>query len=222
MKPFRLQFTLNGFLGLLKFYIFIPIGRFSSLTYSPGRTIVTWSAMKLPVGIRSLAGLLIKGALCHGIVPSLLPLSLHLPRKLHNLPAQFHEVDGTLLQLVEQHHRLFLRKVDAQLFNDLIVVRAYAAELDMEIRQLGVVVQHRLVHFQHLELLTEEVRLEEDGFRVHVRFLVHRQKPVPFHIIEAYHHAVRLRVQLGISPVLALLFHTSYFFNFMACPLFNL
>lgn len=91
MKPFRLQFTLNGFLGLLKFYIFIPIGRFSSLTYSPGRTIVTWSAMKLPVGIRSLAGLLIKGALCHGIVPSLLPLSLHLPRKLHNLPAQFHE-----------------------------------------------------------------------------------------------------------------------------------
>ena len=48
---------------------------------------------------------------------------------------------------------------DAQLFNDLIVVRAYAAELDMEIRQLGVVVQHRLVHLQHLELLSEEVRL---------------------------------------------------------------
>lgn len=61
MKPFRLQFTLNGFLGLLKFYIFIPIGRFSSLTYSPGRTIVTWSAMKLPVGFRSPARLRTKG-----------------------------------------------------------------------------------------------------------------------------------------------------------------
>ena len=161
MKPFRLQFTLNGFLGLLKFYIFIPIGRFSSLTYSPGRTIVTWSAMKLPVGIRSLAGLLIKGALCHGIVPSLLPLSLHLPRKFHDLPAQFHKVDGMFLQLVEQRHRLLLRKVDAQLFNDLIVVRTDGTELGVEVRQFGVVVHQRLVHLQHLELLSEEMRLQK-------------------------------------------------------------
>ena len=85
----------------------------------------------------------------------------------------------------------------------------------MEVRQFGIVVQHRLVHFQHLELLTEEVRLEKDCLRVHVRFLIHRQKPVPFYIIEAHHHTVCLRVQLGISPVLALL-HASYSFNFMA------
>jgi len=33
----------------------------------------------------------------------------------------------------EQRHRLLLREVDAQLLDDLIVVRAYAAELGMEI-----------------------------------------------------------------------------------------
>ncbi|EXZ10583.1 hypothetical protein M073_1394 [Bacteroides fragilis str. DS-71] len=66
------------------------------------------------------------------------------------------------------------------------------------------------------------MRLEKDGFRIHVGFLVHRQEPVPFHIIEAHHHTVRLRVQLGISPVLSLLFHSSYSFNFMVYPLFNL
>lgn len=38
-------------------HIFIPFGRFSSLTYSLGRPIIIWSAMKLPVGLRSLAGL---------------------------------------------------------------------------------------------------------------------------------------------------------------------
>ena len=126
------------------------------------------------------------------------------------------------LQLVEQRHRLLLRKVDAQLFNDLIVVRTDGTELGVEVRQFGVVVHQRLVHFQHLELLPEEVRLQKDGFRIHVRFLVHRQEPVPFHIVEAHHYAVRLRIQFGISPILALLFHSSYSFNFMACPLFNL
>lgn len=94
----------------------------------------------------------------------------------------------------------------SQLFDYLIIVRTNGTELGVEVRQRGVVVQHRLVHLQYLELLPEEVRLEKDGFRVYVRFLVHRQEPVPFHIIEAHHHAVRLRVQLGISPVLALLF----------------
>lgn len=89
----------------------------------------------------------------------LFPLSFHLPRKIHNLPAQLHKVDGALLQLVEQHHRLLLREVDAQLLDDLIVVRAYAAELGVKVRQLGIVVHQRLVHLQHLELLPEEVCL---------------------------------------------------------------
>lgn len=42
-------------------YIFNPFGRFSSLTDSPGRPITIWSAMKLPVGLRSSAGLRIRG-----------------------------------------------------------------------------------------------------------------------------------------------------------------
>lgn len=40
-----------------KVYIFIPFGRFLSLTDSPGRPIMTWSAIKLPVELRSLAEL---------------------------------------------------------------------------------------------------------------------------------------------------------------------
>ena len=51
-------------IGILKYnlrynvtYNFNPFGRFSSLTYSPGRPIMIWSAMKLPVGLRSFAGL---------------------------------------------------------------------------------------------------------------------------------------------------------------------
>nr|DAV43032.1 MAG TPA: hypothetical protein [Caudoviricetes sp.] len=38
----------------------------------------------------------------------------------------------------------------------------------MEVRQFGVVVQHSLVHLQHLELLPEEVCLEKDGFCLHL------------------------------------------------------
>lgn len=42
-------------------YIFIPFGRFSSLNWKPGRPIMTWSAMKLPDGLRSSTGLRICG-----------------------------------------------------------------------------------------------------------------------------------------------------------------
>ena len=64
------------------------------------------------------------------------------------------------LQLVEQRHRLLLRKMDAQLFNDLIVVRTDGTELGVEVRQFGVVVHQRLVHFQHLEQRPEQQRLQ--------------------------------------------------------------
>ena len=70
---------------------------------------------------------------------SLFPLGIHLPRKLDNLPAQFHKVDGTLFQLVEQHHRLLLREVAAQFLHDLVVVRADGTELGVEIGQPGAV-----------------------------------------------------------------------------------
>lgn len=64
-------------IGILKYnlrynvtYNFNPFGRFSSLTYSPGRPIITWLAMKLLVGLRSLAGLRIKGAFRYAIESS--------------------------------------------------------------------------------------------------------------------------------------------------------
>ena len=98
----------------------------------------------------------------------LFPFGIHFLRKLHNLPAQLHKVDCMLLQFVEQRHRLLFREVDAQLFDDLIVVRADGTELGMEIGQLGTVFQHCLIHLQYLELLTEEMRLEKDGFRIHL------------------------------------------------------
>ncbi len=57
-----IEFILS--IGILKYklrynvtYNFNPLGRFSSLADSPGRPIITWSVMKLPVGLRSLAGL---------------------------------------------------------------------------------------------------------------------------------------------------------------------
>ena len=67
-----------------------------------------------------------------------------------------------LLQLVEQCHCLFLGKMQPQFLHDLVVVRAYRAELRVKIGQFGVVIHQRLVHFQHLERLSEEVRLQEN------------------------------------------------------------
>ena len=48
--------------------------------------------------------------------------------------------------------------MDAQLFNDLVVVCADGAKLRMEVGQLGAVIHQRLVHLQYLELLPEEMR----------------------------------------------------------------
>lgn len=51
-------------------HIFIPFGQFSSLTDSPGRPIITWLAMKLLVGLRSFAGLRIRGTFRYAVVLS--------------------------------------------------------------------------------------------------------------------------------------------------------
>ena len=72
------------------------------------------------------------------------------------------------LQLVEQRHRLLLRKMDAQFLHDVVVIGAYAAELGMKVGQLGTVFQHCFVHFMYPELLSEEMRLQKDGFRIHL------------------------------------------------------
>ena len=137
---------------LMSIYIFSPFSLLSSRKLIPGRPMMTWSAMRFPDGL---------------LLPSF-PFRPHIPRQFHNLPAQLHKVNGTLLQSVEQRHRLLLRKMATQFFHGLVVVRADGAELGVEVRQLGMVLQHRLVHLQHLELLPEEVRLEKDGFRVHL------------------------------------------------------
>ena len=48
-----------------------------------------------------------------------------------------------------------------QFLHYLVVVRAYRAELRMKIGQFGVVIHQRLVHFQHLERLSEDVRFDD-------------------------------------------------------------
>ena len=69
-------------IGILKYnlrynvtYNFNPLGRFSSLADSPGRPIIIWSAIKLPVGLRSLAGLRICGGVPSGYCVCLLRTS---------------------------------------------------------------------------------------------------------------------------------------------------
>ncbi len=109
--------------------------------------------------------------------------------------------------------------MDAQFFDDLIVIGSDRPELGMKVGQLGAVIHQCLVHLQRLELPPEEMRLEKDGFRIN---LLHREKPVPFHIVETHHHTVRLRVQLGIPPVPAALFHAAYHFNLTVYSLSNL
>lgn len=71
-----------------------------------------------------------------------------------------------MLQLVEQRHRLFLGKMQPQFLHYLVVICTYCAELRMKIGQFGVVIHQRLVHFQHFERLSEEVRLQENRLGV--------------------------------------------------------
>ena len=76
----------------------------------------------------------------------------------------------------------------------------------MEIRQLGVIVHQALVHRDDPERPAEELLLQEYRLGIDTRFLVHGEEPVPLAVVEAYHHAVRLRVQLGASPRSSFLF----------------
>lgn len=80
----------------------------------------------------------------------LFPLGIHFPRKFHDFPAQLHQVNGMLLQFVEQRHCFLLREMATQFLHDLVVVRADASELGMEVGQLRAVFQHRLDTFSTL------------------------------------------------------------------------
>ena len=112
------------------------------------------------------------------------------------------------LQLVEQRHRLFLGKVRLQFFHNLIVVRADGAELRMKIGQLRVVIHQSPVHFQYLERLSEEVRLQENRPGVNARLLEHGEETVVFLLVEPDGVTEHRRIELGISPGLVLSFFT--------------
>ena len=114
-----------------------------------------------------------------------------------------------LLQFIEQRHRLFLGKMQPQFLHDLVVVSPHGAELRMKIRQFGVVVHQCLVHLQHLERLSEEVRFEENRPCIDTRFSEHGEETVVFLLVETDGVAVHRRIKFGISPCFAFpfLFH---------------
>ena len=95
-----------------------------------------------------------------------------------------------------------------QFLHYLVVICTYCAELRMKIGQFGVVIHQRLVHFQHLERLPEEVRLDENRLGVNARLLEHGEETVVFLFIETDGVAMHRRIEFGISPGLVLSFLT--------------
>ena len=91
-----------------------------------------------------------------------------------------------------------------EFLHDLVVVRAYRAELRMEIGQSGVVIHQRPVHFQHPERLPEEVRLDENRLGVNARLLEHGEETVVFLLVETDGVADTAGSSLGFLPVLFL------------------
>ena len=78
----------------------------------------------------------------------------------------------------------------------------------MKIGQLGVVIHQRLVHFQHLERLSEEVRLQENRLGVNAGLLEHGEETVVFLLVETDGVTEHRRIKFGISPGLVLSFFT--------------
>ena len=113
-----------------------------------------------------------------------------------------------MLQLVEQRHRLFLGKMQPQFLHYLVVICTYCAELRMKIGQFGVVIHQRLVHFQHFERLSEEVRLQENRLGVNARLLEHGEETVVFLLVETDGVAEHRRIEFGISPAFVSSFFT--------------
>ena len=88
----------------------------------------------------------------------------------------------------------------AKLPDRLVVVVADHAVLRMESGEFRAVVQQRPVRDQHTEGLSEEMRFQEHRPRVHAGFLIHGKKLLPFLIVEAHHHAVRLAALFRMPP----------------------
>ena len=85
---------------------------------------------------------------------------------------------------------------------------SYCAELRMKIRKLGVVIHQRLVHFQHLERLPEDVRLQENRLGVNARLLEHGEETVVFLLAETDGVSEHRRIEFGISPAFVSFFFT--------------
>ena len=136
----------------------------------------------------------------------------------HDLPRQSDQFLRAFFQTVEQCHRLLFREMAAKLPDRLVVVVADHAVLRMESGELRAVVQQRPVRDQHTEGLSEEVRFQEHRPRVHAGFLIHGKKLLPFLIVEAHHHAVRLAALFQMPPpfghLIPILFPVHLYYGF--------
>ena len=82
--------------------------------------------------------------------------------------------------------QILFRKMRPEFHHHLIVIGADHPELGMKIRQPGVIIHQRPVHFQHSERLSEEVRFQENGLRTDTRMLEHREETVVSLLAEPY------------------------------------
>ena len=98
----------------------------------------------------------------------------------------------------------------AKLPDRLVVVVADHAVLRMESGESRAVVQQRPVRDQYPERLSEEVRFQEHRPRVHAGFLIHGKKLLPFLIVEAHHHAVRLAALFRMPPPFGRFIHVLF------------
>ena len=72
----------------------------------------------------------------------------------------------------------------------------------------------RFIHFQYLERLPEEVRLQENRLGVNARLLEHGEETVVFLLVETDGVTEHRRVKFGISPgLVSFLFHINFGFS---------
>jgi hypothetical protein len=94
---------------------------------------------------------------------------------------------------------VFPREMDVKFLHYLVVVRTYGAELRMELRQFGNILQRSLVRFDDPERVVEHSCLDKSRLRHHARLLAHREEPGVFLSGEVHRVAKIRRVCLGFG-----------------------
>ena len=131
---------------------------------------------------------------------TLRPLLLEGLGETNDLLRDEHQFLRAFLQFIEQCHRLFLGKVYAQFLDHLVVVVAYSAVLRVKRRELGVIIEQRLVCFYHTERLREELLFDKNGTRSCTGLIEHCKETDMFLCVKTNGVAVHRRIFLGISP----------------------